>query len=201
MENVRDIELIAQCVSGRQEALEAFVCQYSDLIYRSIQHTLKIKHVAYTVQDVEDLHHSAFLQLLDHNCRKLGQYEGKNGCRLSSWLRVVIARMVLNQIRKKGHGALTWRRKQVSLDHMAELKSDDADAVSVIEKLERMQVIGRSIRRLSLRDQQFVHLCFDQELPSAEIARIMALTTQNVYTIKHRVIQRLKTDIESIAGG
>ena len=200
MEHARDIELIVQCVSGRQEALEAFVCQYSDLIYRSIQHTLKVKHVSYTVQDVEDLHHSAFLQLLDRNCRKLGQYEGKNGCRLSSWLRVVIARMVLNQIRKKGHGTLAWQKKQVPLDHMAELKSDDADAVSVIEKLERMQLLGRSIRRLSLRDQQFVHLYFDQDLPPVEVAGIMDLTIQNVYTIKHRVIQRLKANVESVAG-
>jgi hypothetical protein len=53
-------QLIAKCVSGDSKALEAFVRRYSDIVYRSVQYTLKAKQVRYDKQDLEDFHHDVF---------------------------------------------------------------------------------------------------------------------------------------------
>jgi len=195
MTQLTDSDLIAGCISGRREALAAFACRYSDLIYRSVQHVLRLKQICFSFQDVEDLHHTVFLDLFDGACRKLSLFSGKNGCSFSTWIRVVTVRVVLNQIRKKDVGALSSQTKRMSLENGPELPDADISFLSMIEKKEQMRLLKNHIEKLSARDRLFVHLHFDQEMPLSQVAREMGVTTQNAYTMKHRVIKRLKAHL------
>jgi hypothetical protein len=72
-----DRQLLSRCLAGDRNASEAFVKKFSGLIYRSVQHTLIIKGVAFNKQDLEDLHNTIFLQLFENKLKNSGSIRGK----------------------------------------------------------------------------------------------------------------------------
>jgi len=191
-----DRRLLSRCFSGDRKASENLVRRFSGLVYKTVQRTLLTKNVPFSKQDMEDLHNTVFLKLLEHECKKLRQYRGKNGCSLASWIRVVTVRTVLNHIRKKGMDAIGWQRKRLALEDISELKSQRAETLAVMERSEQERLLEEGIQHLSARDRLFVKLHFEKAYSVEEIAETMRISTQNLYTIKHRVIQRIKNYVE-----
>jgi RNA polymerase sigma-70 factor (ECF subfamily) len=187
-----DRELLAKCVSGDREASEILIRRFSNLVYHSVKLTLLTKNVSFNNQDLEDLHNTVFLQLFEQSCRKLKQYQGRNGCSLASWIRIVAVRMVLNHVRKKGMDAIVWQKKRIPFEDLPELKGEATEALKVMEKRERARLVQDGIRSLPPRDRLFLKLHFDQELPVAEVAAALQMSVQNAYTVKHRAIKKLK---------
>ena len=194
-----DRRLLVQCIAGDREASEVFVRRFSNLIYKSVLYTLRTKHVAYTQQDLEDLHNTIFLQLFEKGCKKLMQYEGINGCSLASWIRIVAVRMVLNHVRKKGLDAITWQKRQIPFDELHDLKGGTVEPLVLMEEAEKERLLQDGIQSLPPRDRLFMKLHFDQGLPVEEVASAMRITIQNVYTLKHRAIQKLRSYVASVA--
>jgi RNA polymerase sigma factor (sigma-70 family) len=194
---LKDKRLLSRCIAGDKKAREKFVRTFSDLIFRSIQHILTAKHIQFNYIDLEDLHNSVFLSLFEKDCHKLSQYKGINGCSLATWIRVVTVRMILNDIRKKGVDSISWKEKQVTLDILPELKSNNPEAQAVMEKEERVRFLQEKIRKLPPRDQLFLKLHFVKGFSIKDIAEVMQLSVDNVYTVKHRAIKRLKSQVES----
>ncbi len=197
--NEKDRELLSKCICGDHKASEIFVRQFSDLVYRCVQHALMIKHLSLSHQDIEDLHNTVFLQLFESSCKKLRQYKGKNGCSIASWIRVVTVRIVLNHLRKKGLDAVSWQKKRIPLEDLPELEADRLEGRALLEKSEQERRIRDGIRELSPRDRLFLKLHFDKGMPITEVSEIMQLSVNTAYTVKHRAIQRLKTLVESTA--
>ena len=102
-----DRELLSKCVSGDRTASEMLVRRFSDLVYRAVQYTLMAKHVSFNRHDLEDLHNTVFLRLFEQGCKKLRQYQGKNGCSLASWIRMIAVRTVLDHLRTVSYTHLT----------------------------------------------------------------------------------------------
>ena len=90
-----DRELISGCVEQDRAALEELVIKFSDPVYRTIQYTCRARNISCSMQDVEDLHNSVFVSLFENRCKKLGQFKGKNGCSLYTWIRIITVRMVI----------------------------------------------------------------------------------------------------------
>ncbi len=195
-----DLKLIKKCVSGNGAAAEAFVRDYSDIVYRSIQHTLLVKHIRFTRSDLEDLHNTVFLQLFDKKGRKLKQYKGKNGCGLKTWIRIVTVRIVLNHVRKKGFDSINRHKKQLDLEALVELKTDEKTLLARMETAEQSEFLLQCIEMLSPRDQLFLKLHFFQELSVIEAATIMGIPAQNCHTIKYRVLKKLQGLVGSKRG-
>jgi RNA polymerase sigma factor (sigma-70 family) len=193
----KDRRLLEQCISGDRGAGEAFVRKFSDLVYRSIQYTLTVKHIRFSHNDLEDLHNTVFLKLFEDNCKKLRQYRGKNGCSLANWIRIVTTRIVLNHIRKKGVDSIAWQTKRFSLDELPELKGADDGPWAQMEKTERERLIKTGIKELPPRDRLFLVLHFEKGLTIKEVAKTMQLSIDNAHTIKHRAIQKLKSLVEA----
>ena len=190
-----DRRLIAECVSGDRAASEVFVRRFSNLVYKAVLYTLRTRHVAYHEQDLEDLHNTIFLKLFEQGCKKLRQYEGRNGCSLASWIRIVAVRTVLNHIRKKGVDAIRWRQKRVPLDEMPEVRGNLAETWDLMDEADRKRMVQDGIRNLPPRDRLFMKLHFDEGLPMEEIATALQISVQNAYTIKHRAIQKLRSSV------
>jgi len=193
----KDQVLLCRCFSGDTEASEILVRQFSDMVYRTVQYTLMSKHVHFTIHDLEDLHNTVFLQLFEKDCKKLRLYQGKNGCSLASWIKLITVRIVLNHLRKKGHGAMAWQKKRVSLEDMTELKGEETEALSAMEKTEQESLFKAGIKSLPSREQLFIKLLFYNGLSISEVAEAMHLSIQNAYSIKHRTIQRLRSYVAS----
>jgi len=186
-------QLLSRCFAGDRKAYEIFVRRFSDPVYRAVQYAFKVKFVSYGTSDLEDLHNTVFLGLFEDRCKKLRQYQGKNGCSLATWIRIVTVRTVLNHLRKKGMDSMGWQTKRIPLEDLPELKADGTEPWALMEKAEQERLLRDGIRNLPPRDRLFMKLHYNQGLPVEEVARAMELTMQNAYTVKHRAIQRLKS--------
>ena len=191
------LRLLSGCISGDGETSEAFVRRFSPLVYKYIQHTLIVRQVPFNEEDIEDFHNTVFLQLFDRRCRKLRQYEGKNGCSIASWIRLVTARSVLNHTRKKGPDAMALRKKRIPIEVVSDLKGDDTEPRACMEEDKQERLLRRGIKNLPARDRLFIKLHFENGLPVKEVAELMQLSVQHMHVVKHRAIQRLKSFVAS----
>jgi RNA polymerase sigma factor (sigma-70 family) len=190
--------LLARCFAGDKKASEALIRKFSGIVYRSVQHTFIVGQAPFSHQDLEDLHNTVFLKLFENGCKKLKQYRGKNGCSLASWIRVVTVRVVLNQLRKKGPDAVAWKKKQISLEDFSEILVENSTPLAEIEKKEQRQLLEEGINKLSSRDRLFIKLHCKRGLPLEEVAEAMHISVQNVYTLKHRAIKKIKSHMASL---
>jgi RNA polymerase sigma-70 factor (ECF subfamily) len=188
-----DRRLASRCASGEREALEALVNRFSDLVYHAVKHTLILKCVPHTQQDLEDLHGSVFLHLLDKECRKLGQYRGTNGCSLASWIRLIAIRTVLNHLRAQGMDSFSWGDRRRPIEDLQSEVTADGDVTSrMVEKEEEVRMVEEAIHRLPAKEKLLMRLHFEKGLALEEIAEVMHFSLQNAYTIKHRATKRLR---------
>jgi RNA polymerase sigma factor (sigma-70 family) len=195
--SLKERRWLKKCIAGDKKACERFVRNFSDLVYRTVRHTLSIKHVSFNQEDLNDLHNTVFLRLFENQCRKLRQYKGKNGCGLDTWIRIITVRIVLNHTRKKGWDSITGIQKRIPLEDIPELSQPDSEPLAAIENAERQRSIKDGIRRLPPRERLFLILHFENGYALKDVARAMNLSINNVYTIKHRAIRKLKTTMES----
>ena len=104
--SAKDRELLHRCIRKEKEAWDEFVDRYSQLIYQQIYRCMRARAVLISKDDAEDLFHSIFQALLENDCKKLRQFEGR--CSLATWVRSVTTSRVIDELRR--------RRPQVSLD-------------------------------------------------------------------------------------
>ena len=185
-------ELLNACIVGNKEAWDAFVEKYTNLIYHTINKILKTYYADYLYQDSSDIHNNVFLSLMENDYRKLRQYEGRNGCTVSSWLMVVTTNFTLNIIKRQ--------KSYIPIDDAT------GDSMGVIEKISNPQpqpeeeltdveygkILKELIKGLNTNDMLFLKLYYEKELPPEEIAEILNLTVSTVYSKKNRVREKLK---------
>ncbi|MCP3871824.1 MAG: sigma-70 family RNA polymerase sigma factor [Desulfobacteraceae bacterium] len=194
--NSDGLQLLKKLFSGSKTAGELFVRAYSGLVYKSIQYTLLARNVSFSKDDLEDLHNTVFLRLFENDYRKLRQYQGKNGCSIPSWIRMIAVRIVLDHLRLKNIDSLSSRKAQISLEDLPEIKVNGNTPLARLESNEQLKILKKAMASLPDRDRMFLNLHIGKSLSIAEAAGIMHLTVDNAYTVKHRAIQKLKTYVE-----
>ena len=93
--------LITACVRGDRRAWDAFVGQYSALIYHTIKKTFSLYHAEPRSDLVEDLYQEFFVAIVRDDFKKLRQFRGDKGCSLASWLRLLCARLTIDFLRRQ----------------------------------------------------------------------------------------------------
>ena len=196
MEHLTDQAILAGCISGNRLTQETFVKRFSNLVYTSVQYILRAGNTSYCRSDLEDLHNTIFVKLFEKGCKKLRQYKGKNGCSLSSWIRLIAIRTVLDHIRKERTDALNWKEKILSLDPFINIKSKTPEIWTQINKAQQFNLIREGLRSLLPRDRLFIKLHCQQGLSISEVAGMLRISEGNAYSLKHRAIKRLKKKID-----
>jgi CHAT domain-containing protein len=74
--------LLAGCVKGDKSAWDAFVLQYSALVYHTIKKTLVLYHTEASHDLVDDLFQEVFLSLVKDEFAQLRRFRGDNECTL-----------------------------------------------------------------------------------------------------------------------
>lgn len=190
-----DRALIKGCLSGNNPAREQFVRRFSRLVFSTILGVVKTKRAYVSEEDIEDLHNTVFVSFFDQRCRKLRQYEGRNGCSLASWVRMVTVHAALDFLRRR-NDPLSRPEKLIPL----ELLPDTADNTQVspwasIMAKERQALIEKGLQTLPARDQLMIRLHCLEEWPLARVATILDVSEANIYSVKHRATQRLKAAV------
>jgi RNA polymerase sigma factor (sigma-70 family) len=139
--------LLSGCLNGEKTAWDAFVLQYSSLVYHTIKKTFTLYHLEPRADLVEDLFQEVFLSLLRDDFRKLSQFKGERGCSLASWLRVVVARITIDFLRKQ----------QRPTEEVSEsLQSNQPDPQASLIDEEEEQLLFQALQTLPPRDQFFI---------------------------------------------
>jgi RNA polymerase sigma-70 factor (ECF subfamily) len=195
----KDRRRLKKCLAGDKTACERFVKEFSDIVYRSVRYTLLVRNVYFNQADLEDLHNTVFLRLFENDAKKLRQFKGQNGCSLSTWIRIIAVRIVLNHLRKRGLDSIAGQKGRIPLEDIPELNLAKSATAEEIEKIERQQSIMNGIRRLPPRDRLFLVLHYENGYSIEEVAQTLKLSLGNAYIIKHRAIQKLKSTIGNTA--
>jgi RNA polymerase sigma-70 factor (ECF subfamily) len=192
-----DRQLISKCLSGDRNAWETLVRRFSNLVYHTVRSSFLAKQAPFSKQDLEDLHNTVFLGFFEQGCAKLKLYQGKNGCTLASWIRIVTVRMVLNHLRRKGVDAPFWEKKKTPVEELAWLRGENQEPLALMEAVEREKLVHEAMESLAPKDLLFSKLHFDQGLPLEEVAEVLKISINNASVVKHRIIERLKSYLVS----
>ncbi len=188
----KEMRLLSECVSGNKEAWDTFVTNYSKPIYFSINKTLKLHNHSLPQDDVDDLFNSVFVSLLDNNYKKLRQFEGREGCTLSSWVRLITINITIDFLR--------GQKQHIPIDDDSDDKQPLAERLpdrntsfeEHLDQAETTRALREAIEELPESDRLFMDLFYEKELPPEEIATIMNVSVNTVYSRKNRVREKLQ---------
>ena len=181
--------LLAGCLKGDKAAWDAFVLQYSSLVFHTIKRTLVRYHAELRDDEIEDLHQEFFVAIVRDDYKKLRQFRGDKGCSLASWLRVIAARLTIDFLRNRG---------PMSVEVTDAVTQDDPDAGGALISAEQERLLADAIQTLSPRDRILIDLAYRQGLPPEEIAAILKTSVGAVYTQKSRVLDKLRDALRNI---
>lgn len=183
-----DLDLFGACVALDRAAQGEFTRRFRSDIGRWIRQTAWRRGRGLPAADVEDLAQDVFTRLLADDCRRIAQFDGRNGCQPRSWLRVVTQRLTLNHLRRRSN----WT---TSLDDAPPVVDPGPDPV------ERMLARADGCRRarlqaavdaLSPADRALLTMYLEQGLSAPDIARRLDIKVGAVYTRKCRLVNRLR---------
>jgi RNA polymerase sigma factor (sigma-70 family) len=175
--------LIAGCLRSEKSAWDAFVLQYSVLVYHTIKKTFSLYHTEARADQIEDLYQEFFISILRDDFKKLRQFKGDRGCSLASWLRIVATRLTIDFLRR---GLSTY------VAATERIPSDQPDPLDDIIDREKEGLLLQAIQSLPPQDRFFLGLCYRQALPPQEVAGILRISVGAFYTQKSRILARLR---------
>lgn len=138
--------------------------------------------------DAEDLTARVFFQALNH----LPRYSNR-GLPFSAWLFTIAHNLVANWHRDRS------RRQSVTLDKAWSVRQDDPFAP--LELSEDYAAVRQAVAALSPERQHLIVLKFVQELPNAEIGRIMGRSEGAVKALLHRTLRALRAHLKARQNG
>jgi RNA polymerase sigma factor (sigma-70 family) len=175
--------LIAGCVSGDKAAWDAFVRQYSNLVYHTIYRTLTLHHGEARDETVEDLYQEFFISIIQNGYRKLGQFRGDGGCALASWLRVVAARLTIDFLRKQ---------PAPTVEVTDAFSSDQPTDADTLIARETEGALSAALEGLSGRDRLLIELHYRRGFAAEKVAALLKISAGAFYTQKSRLLDKLR---------
>lgn len=183
--------LIAGCVHGDKAAWDAFVQQYSNLVYHTIRKTLTLHHTDRRDDVVEELYQEFFVALLKDGCKKMRQFRGDGGCSLASWLRVVASRLTIDSLRQQ---------PRPTVEVPDTLASDEPTVADRIIARETEEALAAVLATLSGRDRLLIELHYRRGLPAEKVALLLNTSPGALYTQKSRLLDKLREILPKTSG-
>lgn len=189
--------LVARCIQGNKDAWQDFIRSYSSLVYFIVQKVLNSRHSDAAREEIEDLHNDIFLSIIDNNGKKLRQYEGKNGCTVASWVRMIAVRSTIDYLRKK-RDTLSLSADE-TVRAVEQQSASSRNPVKNLEDLERKQLLQDALAALPEKDQLFLKLFYYKETPPQEIAALLHLSASAVYSRASYLRDKLREALKKVS--
>ncbi|HEX2171432.1 MAG TPA: sigma-70 family RNA polymerase sigma factor [Dehalococcoidia bacterium] len=157
-----------------QQDLAAFGALYEKYVQRVYSYVYRRTG---NTPDAEDITERVFLQAMAH----LRQYSDR-GAPFSAWLLRIAHNLVANWHRDNS------RRPEIKLDR-ADLPAQPEPA---LDHHDDFAAIRRALSALPAERQRLIVLKFVEELPNAEIGRIMGRSEGAIKALAHRTLQSLR---------
>jgi RNA polymerase sigma factor (sigma-70 family) len=175
-----DEDLVAECLSGNQQAWAALVLKYKNLVY-----SVPVKY-RMTPEDAADIFQSVWTELYNELPRL------RRAAAVRSWLITVAS----NQCYR-------WKKNRQKWGEPADPEFDietlaGEAGTTLHEEAEREQVFREAIQSLPERCQVMIRLLFytDPPLPYGELAQKLGLAEGSIGFIRGRCLQKLRRSLE-----
>ena len=191
---MNDVTLIQGCVNKDRATWDIFVARFSRLIYDAIIRSLQCYGRRVDKDTIADLHNDVFIFLLDNECRALRAFEGRNGCKLSYYLRTIAVRKTIDYLRKLNSDELLPRDNNEKA--LAEQKDDSVEICEVMVQEEAVEITQDLLSRLREDEARLCRMLFYEGKTPAAIARELGISVDYFYVSKKRILNKLKTMAE-----
>jgi len=194
-----DRELLGRCLEGAPAAWDLFVNRFSGLIHQTIRATLRRYAADSSPDRLRDLFQQAFLALWEDDRRRLRGYSARNDCSVATWLRLVVARLVIDQLRRREPPTVPLNPSGEDREAGPGLDPPDPQPLAngrLAEK-EAVNFLRSELEGLPARERLILKLRYEDGLSGAETARLLGLERNNVDQILHRIRTRLRRRAES----
>jgi len=189
--------LLERCLTGDRRAWERLITSKSRLVYYALHQTFRAKGVEPAETEMEELHNEVFSQLFADDCRKLRAFKGRNGCSLASWIRLIASRTALTHIARRGRLVLAGDDcAEDENDPMERIVDEAPGAEEVVVREGEVAHLRAAVAALNSDDRLFVTLYFLREMSLPEVAKVMQVTVNTIYSRKNRVLNRLREAME-----
>ena len=119
-------------------------------------------------------------------------FEGRNGCSLASWVRMITVRAALDFLRRR-RDPLSRPERLIPLELTPEpVDNARANVWTRIVAKEQRVLIEKGLKRLKPREQLMIQLHCLEERPLAQVAVILDVSEANIHSVKHRAIKHLR---------
>lgn len=196
-------ELLAAVVGKQPGAWAGFYVRYERLIITCIKKVLHRYTALYGDEDIEDMVNTVCLNLINNDFKKLRSYDVTRGYKLSSWVGLIATNTAHDALRRREpiHRQLAPMDDEEGGGGMPEFADSGPSPGDTLEKREQWNTLVAAVAELPASDRQFLELYYEQEREPEEIAKIMGISVNTVYSRKNKVREKLRRIIEQATGG
>lgn len=187
-----DFELIGRILSGDKRAWNFFVEKFSNLIYSTIIRTFHKNGRKADPETVADLYQEVFVKLVKDNCKALSVFQGRNKCKLSTYLREIAKNTTIDHLRRIKPD--DFNDNNLYIDHQVRdfIKELSDDSIKeLIKEWDARLIIQRLMNSLSEKRKKLCQLYYFEDLEPKEVARELDITVDIFYSEKSRTLKNL----------
>lgn len=185
METADSSRLISRCMAGDEQAIELLVRRHETEVFRLAFSILQDSHEAHeATQD-------AFIAALN----ALSGYREKSS--FKAWLLTIALNVGRSRLRKRK--VLERLRNTLTAIFRVETQRQDSPEDAVLQT-EKESVIWNALNELDERHRTVMVLRYFQDLPTTEIAEVLAISEGTVHSRLHTARERLRAALASFHG-
>jgi RNA polymerase sigma-70 factor (ECF subfamily) len=183
LHHIDDATLATLCVSRPTDRAIAneLIRRYGPVVLQSITWTLKRFSIVDT-QEVEDQFQEVFACLFEKGAGRLKGFDAAKAG-LGTYLSVIARNRALNALRIRGPG---------TVELSDGIEDDRVVFLAAIEDSEMMARIRTLVAGFTANERLFYHLYFVESMPPEDVARVMAVSVESVYSKKAKLGDKLK---------
>ncbi|MBW2730757.1 MAG: sigma-70 family RNA polymerase sigma factor [Deltaproteobacteria bacterium] len=177
--------LLLRAVTHRKAgAWLRFYRRYDRLIIACVRKVLHRYTATTTPEDLEDIVNTVCLDLVRDDYKKLKAYNPDRGYKVSSWVGLIATNTAHDALRRRAPVHLSLDDPDHSIPEAPDPAPSPMDTAVKHEQLNAMNV---AIAGLSPGEQIFVHYYYGEGLEPTEIAEILGINVNTVYSRKNKV--------------
>jgi len=185
-----DDRLLNGVLDEEPGAWNGFYERYRRLMIACVRKVLRRYTAVYIEADIEDTTNMVCLNLIKDDYKKLRAYDPERGCKLSSWVGLIATNTALDALRRRAplHESLEVGPH----DEPYQVADPGASPADVLEHRSKWERLQAAVAQLGDSDRLFMELYYDRQLEPEQIARMMRISINTVYSRKNKVREKLR---------
>jgi len=179
-DRTEDARLMARVVAGDAAAFAALAERH---IGRA--HAVAVRMLA-SREDAEEVVQDALTRVWRHAAR----FDGSRSA-FGTWFYRIVANGCLDRLRRKAP-------KAVDIDEAVDIATPTASAELDLVARDRTRTVKAAVAALPGRQRLAIVLCYFEDMPQAEAARVMGMNLKAVEALLFRARQSLKRELKAV---